>query len=70
LSDEQRIRTELLAKFRDELNKTRSEMEKNYMDSIEQKRLELEAEHMEVIKEIKKKQWCINCGIEAICKYS
>ncbi|KAI6176597.1 MYND finger [Aphelenchoides bicaudatus] len=65
LSDVQKLRTDLLTQFKEELDNTRLAMEQNYNENLQAELSRLEAQHEAELSEIKKKQWCY-CGRESI----
>uniref|UniRef100_A0A915Q2S7 MYND-type domain-containing protein n=1 Tax=Setaria digitata TaxID=48799 RepID=A0A915Q2S7_9BILA len=66
LSDQQKIRTELLTQFKDELDTTRAELEEKYRESLKVELGKMAEKHRKEISSIKKKQWCWQCEAEAI----
>uniref|UniRef100_A0A0M3I855 MYND-type domain-containing protein n=2 Tax=Ascaris TaxID=6251 RepID=A0A0M3I855_ASCLU len=66
LSDQQKIRTELLTQFKDELDTTRAELEQKYRESLKAELAKLSEKHRKEISNCKKKQWCWQCEAEAI----
>ncbi|KAM3723604.1 Zinc finger MYND domain-containing protein [Dirofilaria immitis] len=66
LSDQQKIRTELLTQFKDELDTTRAELEEKYRESLKVELGKMAEKHRKEISNIKKKQWCWQCEAEAI----
>ncbi|KAJ1349151.1 hypothetical protein KIN20_004614 [Parelaphostrongylus tenuis] len=66
LSDQQKIRTELLTQFKDELDTTRAELEEKYRDSLKLEISKLVEKHKRELTAAKKKQWCWQCESEAI----
>ncbi|KHJ92784.1 MYND finger [Oesophagostomum dentatum] len=66
LSDQQKIRTELLTQFKDELDTTRAELEDKYRESLKMEIAKLTEKHKRELAATKKKQWCWQCESEAI----
>lgn len=66
LSDQQKIRTELLTEFKQELDDVRTSLEERYRERINEEMLQMEATHRREISAIKKKQWCWHCEEEAV----
>ncbi|VDN02700.1 unnamed protein product [Thelazia callipaeda] len=66
LSDQQKIRTELLTQFKDELDATRAELEEKYRESLKVELAKINEKHRKEVSNIKKKQWCWQCEAEAI----
>ncbi|EYC22399.1 hypothetical protein Y032_0017g3325 [Ancylostoma ceylanicum] len=66
LSDQQKIRTELLTQFKDELDTTRAELEDKYRESLKIEIAKLADKHKRELTAAKKKQWCWQCESEAI----
>lgn len=66
LTDVQKLRTDLLTQFKEELDNTRQVMEDNYNQNLQAELNRLEAQHEANLREVKKKQWCSTCGQEAI----
>lgn len=66
VSDQAKIRTELLTQFKDELDTTKQELEQKYKDNSKQELGKLADRHRKEISAIKKKQWCWQCEAEAI----
>ncbi|VDN59544.1 unnamed protein product [Dracunculus medinensis] len=66
LSDQQKIRTELLTQFKDELDATRTELEEKYRESLKNELAKAAEKHRKEISSCKKKQWCWQCEAEAI----
>ncbi|KAF1763593.1 hypothetical protein GCK72_011860 [Caenorhabditis remanei] len=57
LSDQQKIRTELLQQFKDELEHTRTDLESKYRDQLKSENAKLTEKHRREMSEAKKKQW-------------
>ncbi|CAD5216491.1 unnamed protein product [Bursaphelenchus okinawaensis] len=66
LADQQKIRTDLLTQFKEELDQTRNDLEARYKESQQQEIAKLTERHRREIASIKKKQWCWQCETEAI----
>ncbi|CAJ0951430.1 unnamed protein product, partial [Mesorhabditis belari] len=66
LADQQKIRTDLLSQFKDELDTTRAELEAKYRESLKMEITKLQEKHKRDLSTIKKKQWCWQCENEAI----
>uniref|UniRef100_A0AC34QPF1 MYND-type domain-containing protein n=1 Tax=Panagrolaimus sp. JU765 TaxID=591449 RepID=A0AC34QPF1_9BILA len=66
LSDQQKIRTELLTEFKQELDEVRANLEEQYRDTCAAEIAQLEAIHRQNLSNVKKKQWCYNCEEEAV----
>uniref|UniRef100_A0AC35GMI2 MYND-type domain-containing protein n=1 Tax=Panagrolaimus sp. PS1159 TaxID=55785 RepID=A0AC35GMI2_9BILA len=66
LSDQQKIRTELLTEFKQELDDVRSSLEERYREMINADVAQMEATHRRELSGIKKKQWCWHCENEAV----
>ncbi|KAK5986718.1 MYND-type domain-containing protein [Trichostrongylus colubriformis] len=64
LSDQQKIRTELLTQFKDELDTTRAELEDKYRESLKLEVAKLVEKHKRELTAAKKKQWCWQCESE------
>uniref|UniRef100_A0A914YTE5 Uncharacterized protein n=1 Tax=Panagrolaimus superbus TaxID=310955 RepID=A0A914YTE5_9BILA len=61
LSDQQKIRTELLTEFKQELDDVRTSLEERYREMINAEVGQMEATHRRDLSNIKKKQWCWHC---------
>uniref|UniRef100_A0A0N5AS72 MYND-type domain-containing protein n=1 Tax=Syphacia muris TaxID=451379 RepID=A0A0N5AS72_9BILA len=66
LSDQQKIRTDLLTQFKEELDTTRAELEQKYRGSLKTELAKMQEKHRKEISALKKKQWCWQCEQEAI----
>jgi hypothetical protein len=80
LADQQKIRTDLLTQFKDELDQTRlalyttdyeqwhfrNEIETKYNETLRVELAKLTEKHRKEVSAIKKKQWCWQCELEAI----
>uniref|UniRef100_A0A1I7UJW0 MYND-type domain-containing protein n=1 Tax=Caenorhabditis tropicalis TaxID=1561998 RepID=A0A1I7UJW0_9PELO len=66
LSDQQKIRTELLQQFKEELEQTRNDLDVKYRDQLKNENSKLTEKHRRELSDIKKKQWCCQCENEAI----
>ncbi|PAV64199.1 hypothetical protein WR25_22021 [Diploscapter pachys] len=66
LSDQQKIRTELLTQFKDELDQTKAELEAKYQETLKEELANVREKHNKEIVSLKKKQWCWHCEKEAI----
>lgn len=61
--DVQKLRSDMLTHFKEELDNTRQVMQENYDQSLQNELARLEVEHEQQLREIKKKQWCFQCGM-------
>uniref|UniRef100_A0A914Q6Y4 MYND-type domain-containing protein n=1 Tax=Panagrolaimus davidi TaxID=227884 RepID=A0A914Q6Y4_9BILA len=66
LSDQTKIRNELLAQFKDELESTKKDLEKKYEDQLKSEVTKVVERHKRETSQAKKKQWCWQCESEAI----
>uniref|UniRef100_A0A7E4V0G7 MYND-type domain-containing protein n=1 Tax=Panagrellus redivivus TaxID=6233 RepID=A0A7E4V0G7_PANRE len=66
LSDQQKIRTELLTEFKQELDEVRTNLEEQYRNLLNSEILQLENAHRRELTTVKKKQWCWHCENEAV----
>uniref|UniRef100_A0A7E5A057 MYND-type domain-containing protein n=1 Tax=Panagrellus redivivus TaxID=6233 RepID=A0A7E5A057_PANRE len=66
VSDQAKIRSELLAQFKDELESTKADLQKKYEESLKVEVAKTLEKNKREISAAKKKQWCWNCESEAI----
>ena len=66
LSDQAKIRTELLTQFKDELDTTKQELDQKYKDNLKAEMGKVSERQRKEVSSIKKKQWCWQCEAEAI----
>ncbi|KAH7680083.1 MYND finger family protein [Aphelenchoides avenae] len=66
LADQQKIRTDLLTQFKDELDQMRNEIEAKYNDTLREELAKVAERQRKEISTVKKKQWCWQCESEAI----
>ncbi|KAI6235799.1 MYND finger [Aphelenchoides besseyi] len=66
MADSQKIRTEVLAQFKDDLDNTRKELEALYQETLQKELTKMDDQHRRDLQTVKKKQWCWQCNNEAI----
>ncbi|CAI5443932.1 unnamed protein product [Caenorhabditis angaria] len=66
LSDQQKIRADLLQQFKEELEQTRADLETKYREQLKSESAKLTERHKRELVASKKKQWCWQCENEAI----
>ncbi|KAE9555797.1 hypothetical protein FO519_001011 [Halicephalobus sp. NKZ332] len=66
ISDQNKIRAELLTQFKDELESTRKDLVKKFDEQMQQDLARLRERFKREISNAKKKQWCWQCESEAI----
>jgi len=66
LGDQDKLRSEMLNQFKQDLEQTKKDLDVRYSQQLKQEIQKQIEKHKRLLSDTKKKQWCWQCGAEAI----